>query len=245
MDAWKASTLLELAYLYNGAWRSFARACGLGTGPRGGRGGAPGVGAGRCWLCNARGGSSGLCAACERDLPWQRPPERRRAIAGIGVCRVPLSYRFPVSRVVHAAKFRRDMSALAVLARLTAREVSTYVKDYDYLLPVPLAPSRFVSRGFNQATGIARELERATGVVVRTGVAKRIRAGAPQSSLPGAARAENVRNAFAVRRAVHGDTVLIVDDVVTTGSTLAALAGALRRAGARHVDAVVATEAAR
>ena len=101
---------------------------------------------------------------------------------------------------------------------------------------VPLATARQRHRGFNHAQEIARVVSSLTGVPLLAGL-RRIRDSPPQAGLARVARARNVRGAFACAATLDGATVAIVDDVMTTGATLAAAAVALHDAGAGRVDA--------
>lgn len=111
------------------------------------------------------------------------------------------------------------------------------VSGVDLAVPVPLHRRRRRARGFNQAEELARHL----GLEWKN-VLRRTRATSSQTDLPAARRHANVRNAFSVKRGhlVDGLTVLLVDDVSTTGATLNACAVALRGAGARDVRALTA-----
>ena len=105
-------------------------------------------------------------------------------------------------------------------------------------IPVPLHPSRRRQRGFNQAADLARHV----GIPVVPAL-RRVRATATQTSLPAARRNRNVRDAFAVARwdgSLDGASVVLIDDVSTTGATLEACAGVLKQAGVREVRALTA-----
>ncbi|KAF1028951.1 MAG: hypothetical protein GAK40_00723 [Burkholderia plantarii] len=115
----------------------------------------------------------------------------------------------------------------------------------DVLAPVPLARARLVERGYNQAWEIARPLARALAVPAAPALIARRHDTAPQSRLDEASRHANVARAFAVTGDVRGRHVGIVDDVMTSGATLAALAATLRHAGARRVTNFVALRTAR
>ncbi len=111
------------------------------------------------------------------------------------------------------------------------------------LAPTPLHRRRLISRRFNQAALLALALGRATSLPVEPMLLQRIRSTPPQKNLSPDARRRNVAGAFAVREdmnaRVAGARILLIDDVLTTGATLSACARALKRAGARRVDALV------
>ena len=106
------------------------------------------------------------------------------------------------------------------------------------VLPVPLFPARERERGYNQAALLARPLAARLGLACRTDLLRRRRETAPQVGLSREQRRQNVRGAFVAGPEVAGRTVLLVDDVTTTGSTLGSAAGACLAAGASGVRAV-------
>ena len=106
----------------------------------------------------------------------------------------------------------------------------------DFIAPVPLAPARLRERGFNQSAEIARRVARELAVPLVLDAIERIRATATQTDLPVAARARNVRGAFVARAAVIGARIALVDDVMTTGATLAEIARTAKRTGARSIE---------
>jgi ComF family protein len=113
----------------------------------------------------------------------------------------------------------------------------------ELLCPVPLGPRRLVERGFNQALEIARPLGRSLGVPVQARLALRVLDTRAQSGVTPGERRQNIRGAFAVAPAlldeVAGRHVGIVDDVMTSGQTLAELAATLKQAGALRVSNLV------
>jgi ComF family protein len=110
----------------------------------------------------------------------------------------------------------------------------------DVIAPVPLAARRLVERGYNQAWQIAKPLGRALRVRSDATLIARVIETAPQSRLDLDARRQNVGRAFRVNARVHGLHVAVVDDVMTTGATLEALAHTLKAVGARRVTNFVA-----
>ena len=203
-----------------------------------------------CALCTAACGDTLVCAACNGALPRiaEACPLCALPTAGGAVCgaclrkpppfdatRAAFVYAYPVDRLIHSLKYGARLAyaeffADALAARITARP--------DVLVALPLAASRQRQRGFNQAQEIARQLARSVRVPVAAGLT-RIRDTPAQASLPWHLRAKNVAGAFAGTTALAGKRIAIVDDVMTTGATLAAAASAARRSGAVGVEAWV------
>jgi ComF family protein len=143
-------------------------------------------------------------------------------------------------------KFHRREYLGHRLGALLARAFETLPEPYSAIVaPVPLHPARRRERGFNQAELLARGLVRKLrkedrGLQLVAGSLCRIRATLPQVGLSASARRENVRGVFSVSRPeqVRKRTVVLIDDVMTTGATLSACAAALKRAGAARVLAL-------
>lgn len=152
-------------------------------------------------------------------------------------------YRGDLQAILHAFKFEgHDFLAPGLSSRLEAVLVSRKNERFDALVPVPLHASRLRSRGYNQAELLARSLSRRTGIASRNWLRRPVETRA-QSTLPRAERVANVRRAFRAVSRVRGASILLVDDVTTTGETLRACARALREAGAGHVSAVTVARA--
>jgi competence protein ComFC len=115
----------------------------------------------------------------------------------------------------------------------------------DFFVPVPLHPARRRERGFNQSRLLARDLARLRGLMVLEGCLVKARNVPPQAALRAADREKNVKNAYAVRRRrkVQGKTLILVDDVYTTGATLRECGRVLLEAGARDVRAITLAQA--
>ncbi len=210
-----------------------------------------------CVLCGASGSDGlDLCAGCLADLPTDRDCCSRCALplpAGkpIGalcgecqrrpppfhVCYAAFRYEDPLPALVGGAKFHARLN----LARLLGLCLADALREKDaempgLILPVPLHPKRLRERGYNQALEIARTVGRALDVPVDTRSCTRILATARQAGLEQKERRRNVRGAFKLECPLDVEHLAILDDVVTTGSTVSELAGVLLRAGVKRVD---------
>lgn len=202
-----------------------------------------------CELCGDPAGVAGICPACRADLPWigsacpgcARPmimprlcPEcvaQPRPWSGVVA---PLAWRFPVDALVARFKYAGALHFGALLGRLLAARCAA--RGVHGIVPVPLHRARLAARGFNQAVELARPVARALDVPLLDSVARRVLATPPQAGLAAARRRRNLAGAFVADQRVSGLRLAIVDDVFTTGSTAAGLAGALLEAGAVAVE---------
>jgi ComF family protein len=176
----------------------------------------------RCALPMAE--SAALCGQCQR-----RPPPWDAAWA-------PFRYAWPLDRLEARFKFGGDLAAGRVLSALWLREMPAAMHP-ELIVPMPLHRQRLRERGYNQALELARPLARALQVPLRPAWLLRERGTAAQTELGAAARRRNVRRAFATRAGVAWpEHVALLDDVMTTGATLAECARTLRRAGVKRID---------
>jgi ComF family protein len=147
-------------------------------------------------------------------------------------------YAAPIDQAVQRLKYSADFLAARWLGDAMAAAARSRAPALpDLLLPVPLHRGRLLRRGYNQAQELARVIGRELGIANRPRLARRVRATADQIGQSAHDRRRNLRGAFAVDAAVRGKRVALIDDVMTTGSTLAELARACRAAGAIEVQA--------
>lgn len=157
----------------------------------------------------------------------------------------PFVYASPFDQLMMRFKFGRNLAAGSVLAELwlDALRASPPPRP-DALLPVPLHPLRLRERGYNQALELARPLGRALDIALRADLLERTRATSAQSNLDAVERRRNLRGAFAIMKNVALPAhVALVDDVMTTGTTLRECARTLLRAGVARVDVWVLARA--
>lgn len=183
----------------------------------------------RCPICALPTAGGNICGHCLKDLP------------AFGRTTSLFEYAFPVDRLIQQLKYQERLSLAPLLGGLLARQLQGELPDV--WLPMPLHANRLKVRGFNQSIEIARELSVQTRVPMQAGWAARIRDTPPQAGLKRDARKKNLHGAFACSDKVAGLHVGIVDDVMTTGSTLNELAKTLKAAGVREVSCAVVARA--
>ncbi|WP_114239521.1 ComF family protein [Dyella sp. C9] len=206
-----------------------------------------------CLLCGAQGEDElDLCRACAAELPRNRSCCARCALplaeaaALCGQCQrrappwqvawVPFRYGWPLDRLESRFKFAGSLAAGRVLSTLWLRE-PPLMSLPQVIVPMPLHRARLRERGYNQAIELARPLARDLKLPLRHDLLQRTRATQAQTELGALARRRNVRGAFAVRDGTAIPAhVALLDDVMTTGATLAEAARCLRRAGVQRVD---------
>ena len=150
-------------------------------------------------------------------------------------------YAEPVASAIHRFKYGAAPELSRPLSALATRGIDLLgIEPSDVWVPVPLHPLRLAERGYNQSALLARELSRVTRGRVDPRRLQRLRHTEQQAKRGRRGRTENVAAAFAARRhnAAPGQRVVLVDDVVTTGATLAACIGALRAAGDQVIGCV-------
>jgi len=212
----------------------------------------------RCYLCQNYHADKmlGLCSLCYDDLPWaihacrscsepipksctdicgaciQQPPPITRMVCATW-------YQFPIKEMIHQFKFNSIQSNALLLGTLLSDKVeSGYIHDSkpQVLLAVPIAINRLKKRGFNQADLIAKRLGKTLDIPVYLSLIKKTKETAIQHSLNQKERMQNLKNAFTINK--HSwKHVALIDDVVTTNSTMLTLARLLRKSGVERVDA--------
>ncbi len=211
-----------------------------------------------------KGEALDLCAACRQDLVVLQdscrgcglPLPRAIAKSGTGIkaacgqclqqppafdaCYSLFEYAPPLSRLLHGFKYQGKLAQGQILAALFARYIKDQVKPMpEIIIPVPLHKARLRERGFNQATEIGRYLARYLAVPIAYDICERHKPTQQQSGLSAVERRANLRQAFRLRQRLVAKHIALVDDVMTTGATINALARLLKQQGAESVQAWV------
>lgn len=202
-----------------------------------------------CVLCASMSHNGLWCEACERALPYLHGPLCANCALPLSggtrcghclshppqfsACTALCPYTFPWDKLIQRLKFAHDLALADALASRLAGRISRLP---DLLIAMPLHPNRLRQRGYNQSQLLAERLARETGLPLLTQACRRVRDTAAQSTLPFKARGKNVRNAFVCDVDLQGKRVALVDDVLTSGASLDALAGAVLKRGASEVE---------
>ncbi|SHN00554.1 ComF family protein [Roseibium suaedae] len=215
----------------------------------------------RCLACGSKTGRTGaLCPVCWSDMPFLENPVcarygtplphdmgegglSARAIMDPPVfdsARSAARYDGPARQMVLALKFARHRDLSEPMGTWMARAGREFLSAESLIVPVPLHRWRLWQRRFNQAADLAASVARTAGCGYDPMLLARTRRTRQQVGLDAASRQKNVRGAFDIRAGreaeVFGRPVVLVDDVMTTGSTVSACARVLRKAGASRVD---------
>jgi ComF family protein len=208
-----------------------------------------------CFLCGTRVIGQLLCAGCAADLPALTGgacpqcalPTSNGEICGACLKHPPAfdhalavyAYDFPLDVLVQQCKYAHVTPLTGVFAEQMARRIGQPESRIDYLLPMPLHPERLAQRGFNQAAEIARRLSPRLGIPWLPDACRRLRNTPSQAGLDLQTRQRNLRGAFSCGIDLSGKRVALIDDVMTSGSSLDELARAARKAGAAEIHAWV------
>jgi ComF family protein len=210
-----------------------------------------------CILCRQRArdiDDKGLCRTCASSLPLITPPvchKCGRPLGEDGICIDCAYVRYHFEQAVSVLHYTPEIKQLihrfkyggiSYLSRTLGWWMAEAFNqrcgwDVDVIVPVPLHPRRQRQRGFNQSALLAREMGRYIGVAVNERVLIRKKYTPAQAGLSKFQRMQNLQDAFEVRKpeAVRGKSVLLVDDVFTTGSTVDECSRVLLQAGAQRV----------
>jgi len=208
-----------------------------------------------CLVCDARlsSGERLVCIHCWRSLPRLAeearipPPTFRENQQVIDEHGAVWQYSDAIQKIIFALKYNRNRSLAKRLGAEMAElaQASGFCCGNTYLVPVPLHPTKLRERGYNQSELLAGEIAAATGMTVKDNLIVRSRYTKTQVKLSAEQRMRNVHGAFALRarEGLSGRTILLIDDVLTTGATTLACGRLLKQAGALRVFVLTAAQA--
>lgn len=198
---------------------------------------------------------SGLwCRACDASLPYLNEPHcsicalptLQGEVCGRCLSHPPIfthtevvfGYAFPLDKLIQAMKYNEQLALANAFAKKLAQRIEKNNLP-DFIIPMPLHPARLKERGFNQSLLLATKVARELNIKLLPNACQRVRNTPSQSSLKWKERDKNVRDAFRCEIDLTGKRVALVDDVMTTGASLNALARVIKKAGATEISAWV------
>lgn len=215
-----------------------------------------------CILCGGKGFENrDLCAACYAELPLNTPRCFQCASDivgknGTGLCihclenppafdetLAPFVHQSSIRYLILQLKFHRHYPSARLLGTLLADYLQKTAELPDCIIPVPLHKNRYRERGFNQSIELSRILSKQLNVPLDINSCVRHRDTAHQIGLNALQRSENIKKAFLVSKTFKAKHVALVDDVMTTGSTVHEIAEALKMAGCHRVQIWVCAKA--
>jgi ComF family protein len=212
-----------------------------------------------CVLCEIQvTGALSLCRPCLQDLPRLKntcyqcglPLANQQEASVCGQCQQSsppidylmssLHYAYPVNYLLSQLKFKRDLTYAKIFSHIM---LATLQKHYagqatalpDIIIPIPLHKKRSRQRGFNQALEIAKPLARKLNIPLSIDTVQRIKYTQAQSLLSAAKRRKNLHHSFIINQRMTAEHIVLVDDVVTTGTTVYELATLLKQSGVKKV----------
>ena len=203
---------------------------------------------------------SPLCICCGRPFNSRQDQDHYcgACLASgqeFGIARAPLVYDRIVTALIHCFKYQGKIQLARPLAELLLMTFVRFwdINDIDMILPVPLHPSRLRQRGFNQASLLMRSWQRIarrplcdlSHIRLEDDLLIRTKHTEPQSALGRVHRTRNIKNAFGLNgeKTVKGESILLIDDVYTTGATVNECGRLLLSSGARQVDVLTLARA--
>lgn len=207
-----------------------------------------------CVLCGSMSHDGLWCAACDADLPYLNAPHcpvcalptPSGEVCGHCLKQPPLftrttalfGYSFPLDKLIQGMKYGEQLALAHAFAKKLVQRIDKSNLP-DCVIAMPLHPAKLRERGFNQSLLLAATVARDLKLELLPNACRRVRDTPPQSALPWKQRKKNVRNAFCCDMDLTGKRIALVDDVLTTGASLNALAEAVQQRGASQISAWV------
>lgn len=207
-----------------------------------------------CVLCSAQTKNQQICQECNDSLGYQTPSAHKcwRCLASKSptqlICEncynnqfyfdriiTAFEYGFPIEQILHQLKYREKIEYTTLLSQLFWSRISQQIQNLpDVIIPVPLHINKLKKRGFNQSYELLYEFRQLNHTKIIN--AERIKETNSQARLSRNARINNIKGAFKVNQNLHGKHVVIIDDVVTTASTVNELSRMCKLRGANKVE---------
>lgn len=207
-----------------------------------------------CLECGKKIKKDYLCYTCQGQIKKLMPPACYTAIslhqndnfpkpASGEKIKITSTYKYqgPIKKVIHCFKYKRLDYLAQSLGRMMLeqlKELKFTPSGYDLLTPVPLHPYKIKSRGYNQSELLAKQLANYFKIPLKNDIMRSDYIKKSQTELDPLSRRKNTKGKFTAKENLKDQNIILIDDVLTTGSTLSACAAALRRSGAGQIEAI-------
>lgn len=181
--------------------------------------------------------TAGICHECNKKIHYTKYGSSFEAHHPIKYILSPFEYYGPIITILRELKFRSSFKNGDILCLELKKFLESYphLANFDYVIPIPLSVQRMKERGFNQSEIFARCISKYFNIPLNTSGILRTKHTARQSSLSAADRIGNVSNAFTAKYSFENKRIILVDDIYTTGNTMASCAKIITAAGADEV----------
>lgn len=184
--------------------------------------------------------SAGICNECSKKIYRTKWGSSFEAKPPIQYILSPFEYCGSIAAILRGLKFRSSFKNGDILCRELKRFLENYgqLTDFDYVIPIPLSAQRLKERGFNQSEIFAKCISGELNIPLNLSAVSRVRNTHRQASLSAAERVINVKDAFSANGSLENKRLILVDDIYTTGNTMASCAKALKSAGAGEIAGI-------
>lgn len=192
-----------------------------------------------CGFCNKIISKDYTCKSCKEKLKYMYESTRMSISVRNNFDVLVCAYKYSgiIRNKILAYKFRNKKYLYRTLSERLAELLNDYILDIDFIIPVPIHFFRYFKRGYNQSTLIANFISEKLSKKVYNNILKKKRNTKPQSTLTSKRRHENAKNAYVVYNSdvLKNKTILLIDDIYTTGATVDECSRILKMAGAKRV----------
>jgi ComF family protein len=195
-----------------------------------------------CYICESylESGQKIICKTCWKNIPtFKGPLDKSLSKRSFDNLFILFEFEITIRILIHLLKYKRHLTLASYFAREAVKRFNLSHLSYDQIIPVPLFKTRRRERGYNQSEEIAHRLADLIHVPVKSAHLLRIRSTSTQTRMSREEREQNVSGAFKCDVNLKKHRILLIDDVITTGSTTEACLNILKTAGAQTVDVLV------
>lgn len=182
----------------------------------------------------------GMCRSCLSKLSLVPHPPVFPVSGDIDYVISPLFYTGEIRKIIIEFKFNGQSAYADILSALMCGLLNdmVHIADFDYVVPVPLSKKRLFERGYNQSALLAEPFAKFFGIPFRDDILFKTKETKHQSSISFSERHTNLKGAFMASDAARDKNIILFDDILTTGSTLAECSGTLKNAGAKNIAGI-------